>query len=221
MIHNEKQGKNVTEGVLLDHPYKPEEFKQQHTFISSEQHNNTTPEDLSERWSISIAQAKLTLKATTQRLKISAVMPLIRRYRVDRMFGVRRLYFIMATYTMHAKEQVGPRIELQASVRRYGINGHLLERKRSNQNPSEGVIRELRKRCYREVFITYYPRILWRYGYPFVENIMHLTVRHSGNLQGRTPIKYMTGERPDMLEYLDFGWYDQVWYKEDAGLGET
>ena len=26
---------------------------------------------------------------------------------------------------------------------------------------------------------------------------------------------------PDISEYLDFRWYDQVWYKEDAGLGET
>ena len=23
------------------------------------------------------------------------------------------------------------------------------------------------------------------------------------------------------MEYLDFGWYDQVWYNEDAGLGES
>jgi hypothetical protein len=31
----------------------------------------------------------------------------------------------------------------------------------------------------------------------------------------------MTGETPDISEYLDFGWYDRVWFKEDAGLGET
>ena len=29
------------------------------------------------------------------------------------------------------------------------------------------------------------------------------------------------GETPNISEYLDFGWYDFVWFKEDAGLGET
>ena len=33
-----KQGKNVTEGVVPDPPDQPEEFKQPRTFISSEQH---------------------------------------------------------------------------------------------------------------------------------------------------------------------------------------
>ena len=31
----------------------------------------------------------------------------------------------------------------------------------------------------------------------------------------------MIGAMADILEYLDFGWYDWVWYKEDTGLGET
>ena len=31
----------------------------------------------------------------------------------------------------------------------------------------------------------------------------------------------MTGGTPDISEYLDFGWYDRVWFKEDVGLGET
>ena len=30
----------------------------------------------------------------------------------------------------------------------------------------------------------------------------------------------LTGETPDISEYLDFGFYDLVWYKETAGLGE-
>ena len=61
---------------------------------------------MSERWSISVAQAKLTLKDTTQRLKQSAVMPFRRRYIEDRMFGVKQLDCIMATDTMHAKNKI-------------------------------------------------------------------------------------------------------------------
>ena len=52
---------------------------------------------------------------------------------------------MMDTDKMHAKEKVGPRTELQASIRKYGINRHSLEKERSNQIPDEGVIRELRK----------------------------------------------------------------------------
>ena len=275
MIHNDKQERKKADDTVPEPPQHPAEFKQPGTFISSERHSNTTPEDLSERWSISVAQAKLTLAATTQRLKRSAVMPLSRRYRADRMFGVKRLDCIMSTDTMHAKntsvhgekycqvfgtkeffveaypiakksdchealerfirdygapdtlvydgaqEQVGPKTEFQAKVRKYGIKGHTTEKERSNQNPVEGVIRELRKRWYREMFRTYCPRRLWSYGYPFVAKIMQLTASHAGRLQGRTPLEYMTGETPDISEYLDFGWYDRVWFKEDAGLGET
>ena len=34
-------------------------------------------------------------------------------------------------------------------------------------------------------------------------------------------MELLTGETPDISEYLCFGWYDRFWYKEDAGLGET
>ena len=70
------------------------------TFLSSERHSNTTSEDLSEIWNISVEQAKMTLLATTQHHARSAIMPLSRRYRVDRMFEPKRLLGTMATDTM-------------------------------------------------------------------------------------------------------------------------
>ena len=63
------------------------------------------------------------------------MMPLRRRYRSDRMFGIKLLEYIMATDTMHSKEQVRPRTEFQSSVKKYGIDRHSLEREISNQNP--------------------------------------------------------------------------------------
>jgi hypothetical protein len=57
-------------------PLEEREIKAPHTFLSSERHSNTTPEDLSERWGLSIAQAALPLKATTRHLLRSALMPL-------------------------------------------------------------------------------------------------------------------------------------------------
>ena len=50
---------------------------------------------------------------------------------------------------------------------------------------------------------------------------MQLTARTSGKLQGRTPLELHTGETPEFSEYLDLGWYDIVWCKENAGLGKT
>ena len=50
---------------------------------------------------------------------------------------------------------------------------------------------------------------------------MQITASFAANLQGRTPLEALTGETPDISQYLDFGFYDRVWFKEDAGLGET
>ena len=57
-------------------------------FLSSKWHSSTTLEYLSKRWGLSLAQATLTLKATTQKLVRSAVMPLTRRYRADHIIDV-------------------------------------------------------------------------------------------------------------------------------------
>ena len=50
---------------------------------------------------------------------------------------------------------------------------------------------------------------------------MQLTDSNTGRLQGQNSLDLMTGETPDISEYLDFGWYDIVWFKEDTGLRET
>ena len=76
------------------------------TFISKNRHYSTASEDLSKIWGLSIAQAALTLKATTQNLTRSAIMPLARRYRADQMFDVRRIHGTMSTDTMDARCQL-------------------------------------------------------------------------------------------------------------------
>ena len=120
-----------------------------------------------------------------------------------------------------AQEQVGPGTKLQANLRKYGIHGHTSERERSNQNPEEGVIRELRNKWYREMFRTYCPRRLCSYGYPYVSKIVQLTATHAGRLQGQTSLELMTGETPYISDYLYFVWYGRAWFKNDAGLRDT
>ena len=53
------------------------------TFVSKERHKNITTAELSESWLIGMSQATDTLKKTTQRIFLSAVLPLGRRYKAD------------------------------------------------------------------------------------------------------------------------------------------
>ena len=66
-------------------------IRQPRDFLSEERHLNTTSEDLSKRWGISVAQVALTLKSTTQKLVQLEIIPLSCRYRADFMFNVKRL----------------------------------------------------------------------------------------------------------------------------------
>ena len=86
--------------VIHDGPLAADMLMPPKAFISTERHTNTTPEDLSETWNISVEQAAMTLQATTQNHVRSAVMPLSRRYRTDRMYEPKRLRCDMASDTM-------------------------------------------------------------------------------------------------------------------------
>ena len=50
---------------------------------------------------------------------------------------------------------------------------------------------------------------------------MQRTASNPGRLQGQTPLEQLTGETPDISEYLDFSFYDWCWYNDNAGLGEA
>ena len=45
----------------------------------------------------------MTLDATTRKLILSALMPLSRQYRVDQMFGIRKLDYEISTDTIDGK----------------------------------------------------------------------------------------------------------------------
>ena len=260
----------ISEGPLAEDQIMPTR-----TFLSSARHTNTTPEDLSEIWNISIEQAKMTLDATTQNHVRSAIMPLSRRYRTDRMFEPKRLLGTMASDTMDpkcksihgdyrytqvygnkqmfceaypikskseddvgaslkrfivdygapeemvtdgSKEQTSKNAQFQAILRQNKIRATVTNTYTPKQNPAETVIRELRKRWYRAVFKTNCPKCLWNYGLPHFAKLMQLTASNAADLQGRTPLGVLTGETPDISQYLDFGWYDWVWYRTNAGL---
>ena len=71
------------------------------------------------------------------------------------------------------------------------------------------------------MFRTYCPRALWIYVIPYVANITQITASFAADLQGRAKLEALTGETPYISQYLDFGLYVRVWFKEDEGFGEN
>ena len=242
------------------------------TFQSSGRHSDVTPQQLSERWGISINIASKTLQKTTQRFLRCAILPLSRRYRADRMFTRKTLSgdwstdtfdgrckshagnkyaqvfankaYFSRIYPMDSKKKAGDALKVfcqefgvperltfdgskeqnckgtqfMSQVRKHNIDYHTSEAALHNQNPVEGCIRELRRKWYRIMIRQRVPEPFWDYGLRWVSETSSMTFTSAGSLNGNIPITQVTGETMDISEYLDFGFYDQVWYKDNAGL---
>lgn len=77
----------------------PEHVPARRSFVDSSRHRQVSAHALSEVWNIGLKKASATLKATTQYMIRSAILPLGRRYRADRMYNVKRLQGKFATDT--------------------------------------------------------------------------------------------------------------------------
>ena len=73
------------------------------TFQSTERKQKVSAADNSERWFIGLQQAANTIKATTQRLLRSAIIPLARRYSADRMYERPRFRGVVYMDTLNGK----------------------------------------------------------------------------------------------------------------------
>eukprot|EP00978_Attheya_sp_CCMP212_P005769 scaffold12886_cov57-Attheya_sp.AAC.1 len=58
------------------------------------------------------------------------------------------------------------------------------------------------------------PKRLWKYMVMYEASIMNFTVRGSTD---RTPYERVTGNTPDISKYVDFEFYDNVWWLDQAG----
>jgi Reverse transcriptase (RNA-dependent DNA polymerase) len=247
------------------------------TFVSDERHSKINAEALAEKFGISIPRAQRTLRVTTQRGVRSAILPISRRYRADRMFSVKRLNGKFATDTAYGKVkslrgnvgsqvfshkcgfkvcyplqkvngnsvgdsltqfisdygaperltfdgasvQTGPKTRFMDAIRRYEIKYHVSGPRRPNENPAEQGIHDLKKRWYRLMLKKKVPPRLWDYGFTWVCETDNVCANMSRHADGRTPLEVITGETPDISEYMDFDFYDWVLYRSNAGLGEV
>ena len=80
-----------------------EDVPSRRTFVSNERHTRVSPAELSERWGIGLTQASNTIQVTTQKGIRSAILPLSRRYRADRVFERPLLRGQFATDTMDGR----------------------------------------------------------------------------------------------------------------------
>ena len=109
---------------------------------------------------------------------------------------------------------VGPKTEFMKEVNQLKIRLKCSKVGRSNQNyTAEREIGELKKR-WRKRMLKRKPR-LWDYGLVYETNILNKIPRGQ---EQRTGIEIVTGETPDISEWLDFKFYDRVWYYDQKNI---
>ena len=101
-----------------------------------------------------------------------------------------------------APEITGKHKEFQAQVKRQKINLTFSEKGRSNQNyAAEAEIGHLKRRFCQKMVSKRVPKRVWDYGLVNQAGIMS---RISRGDTGRTGVEEVTGQTPDISEWLDF-----------------
>ena len=118
-----------------------------------------------------------------------------------------------------AAAQVGRNTDFQRAIRKYDIRSHTSALRRPNENPAEGAIREIKRRWYRIQARRNVPDRLWDFGVRYVCETGNITVNSSKYSGERTPIEIITSDTPGISEHLDFGFYDLVTFRSNAGMG--
>ena len=116
-----------------------------------------------------------------------------------------------------AAEQVGKQTEFQSTVQKHAIDLHVTEPHHHNQSKVEGVVREIRKRWFWVMLKKKVTKQLWDYGIKWVCEVMQCTASTSWDLCTRNVLEQLTGETPEISEYLDFTFYDRCWFNDNAG----
>ena len=108
-----------------------------------------------------------------------------------------------------AAEQVGPKSTFMKTVNYLRTKVKQTKPYSPWQNQAESAIRELKKRWKHRMATKNIPRRLWDYGLVYESEVMSRTARGEDK---RTGIERITGDTPDISEWLDFDFYDPVWF---------
>ena len=110
------------------------------------------------------------------------------------------------------KEHAYKGTKLMKEVHRKGIDYQMSETDVQNQNCTEGVIREVRRKWYRTMVNKRVPRKLWDYGVSWVSESMLMTHSPANSVNGDIPLKNVTNKTFNISKYLDFSFYDKFWF---------
>ena len=75
------------------------------------------------------------------------------------------------------------------------------------QNRTKSSIRELKKMVERLMLRSRSPECLWDFCCVYASDIRTMMSHPLPQLEGHTPYEHVTGNTPDISEYLDFSWY--------------
>jgi hypothetical protein len=118
-----------------------------------------------------------------------------------------------------AGEQSGPDTAWMQTVCNLRIQMQWSEKGRSNQSHcSESEIGVLQQRWTNRMTRKGIPKRLWYYGLIYEAEILSRTSRGDGDGTG---IESLTGNSPDISEWLDFGFYDLLWYLDSKDRSLT
>ena len=113
-----------------------------------------------------------------------------------------------------SKEQIGKKSSFYERARKSNTLLKLIEPYTPKQNRAEGMIGRLKRRWKMRMIKNNVPMRLWDYGFKFESEIMIRTSRHPGE---RTAYEKITGETPDISEWMDYDFYDWVYYWDSPG----
>lgn len=80
------------------------------------------------------------------------------------------------------------------------------------QNRAERTIKELKKMVRLLMHTQRVPLRLWDFAAVYASEVMCRTAQPLYSLHGRTPIEIVTGETPDISEYVQFTFYQAIYY---------
>ena len=117
-----------------------------------------------------------------------------------------------------AGEQTGMSTLFSKLVRHHRIDMKWCEKGTGKQNhKAEREIGLLKQRWRRRMADLQVPKRLWDYGLVYEAGILSRVARGQ---DGRTGLERLAGNTPDISEWLDFAFFDVVWY-HDNSKGDT
>lgn len=116
-----------------------------------------------------------------------------------------------------AREQGGGRnTAWRGSLRTYHIKQTYTEPHSPWQNRAEGEIREIKREIRKKTRDKNSPKRLWNYLGDLVVKRRRLTASTVPSMRGRTPHEQVLGWTPDITNYIQFEWYQWIYYLDDG-----